>query len=487
MSSIEAGLVADALEASHDLHTNWREQTARRDAVCRRTLAGADLASAAGAIAIVDALSGQRIASWDLVMIPIIALLAKLLGRYDSDQATMRSSTLDEIPALCALGALWAVGCSLLTLALGDTHAGLGAGRSGALFLCVIALLVVLRTTARIATRALVRHERILIVGSAEAREGLARSLGADPGALVEVVGFLPLEDERRRGDDWDGPERRRRSRGFADLSAVAGELEVDRVLLLPTTADSELMLEAITDTLTLGLDVSIVPRLFEVVGSAVEFDIVGGVTVLGVRRPDLNRSSRALKRTMDILGAGLGLVLLSPLFFVIAIAIKLDTRGPVFFRQERVGREGRRFRMLKFRSMIDDAAALQASLEALNETDGLFKIADDPRVTRTGRIVRRLSLDELPQLINVLAGDMSLVGPRPLVVDEDRLIEGRHRRRLLLAPGMTGPWQVLGPARPPLADMVKTDYLYTTTWSLWTDVKILIRTLAHMTARRGR
>jgi lipopolysaccharide/colanic/teichoic acid biosynthesis glycosyltransferase len=141
---------------------------------------------------------------------------------------------------------------------------------------------------------------------------------------------------------------------------------------------------------------------------------------------------------------------------------------------------------MFKFRSMYDGAEAQRAALETLNETDGLFKVTADPRVTRVGRLLRKTSIDELPQLINVLLGNMSLVGPRPLVVDEDRLVEGRHRDRLQLPPGMTGPWQVLGPSRPPLSEMVKTDYLYAANWSLWTDVKILMRTFAHVLAQRG-
>jgi lipopolysaccharide/colanic/teichoic acid biosynthesis glycosyltransferase len=204
------------------------------------------------------------------------------------------------------------------------------------------------------------------------------------------------------------------------------------------------------------------------------------------VRRPGLSRSSRAIKRTMDVIGACIGLFILFPVFAAVALAIKLDTPGPIFFRQLRVGRDGRVFKMVKFRSMVDGAEAKRAALEALNETDGLFKITADPRVTRVGRFLRRTSVDELPQLLNVIYGDMSLVGPRPLVVDEDRLVEGHHRERLQLAPGMTGPWQVLGPTRPPLSEMVKTDYLYATSWSMWTDIKILLRTMSHVTSRRG-
>jgi lipopolysaccharide/colanic/teichoic acid biosynthesis glycosyltransferase len=280
----------------------------------------------------------------------------------------------------------------------------------------------------------------VLIVGSSLARERLAQSLASDPGARIEVVGFLPLEDERRVISDWGARSRRRRHVSFEDLEKMVAELDIHPLFLIPTSADNETMLDAVSRTTALGMKVSIVPRLFEVVGSAVEFDTVGGVTVLGVRRPGLSRSSRAVKRTMDVIGSALGMVVLGPF----------------------------------------------AALEALNETDGNFKLTEDPRVTRIGRLLRRTSIDELPQLINVFRGDMSLVGPRPLILDEDRLIEGRHRERLQFAPGMTGPWQVLGPRRPPLGEMVKTDYLYAANWSLWTDIKILLRTIAHVAAQRG-
>jgi len=177
----------------------------------------------------------------------------------------------------------------------------------------------------------------------------------------------------------------------------------------------------------------------------------------------------------------------LAPLFAVIVAAIKLDTRGPVFFRQTRVGRDGERFEIRKFRSMVCGADAQKAGLRGRNEAaGGLFKIAEDPRVTRVGRVLRRRSLDELPQLVNVLRGEMSLVGPRPLVADEDEQILGMDRRRLHLTPGMTGHWQILGSSRVPLAEMVKLDYLYVAGWSLWSDVKILLRTIPLVWARRG-
>jgi lipopolysaccharide/colanic/teichoic acid biosynthesis glycosyltransferase len=207
----------------------------------------------------------------------------------------------------------------------------------------------------------------------------------------------------------------------------------------------------------------------------------------MGVRRFELTRSSAAVKRAFDLVGAALGLLAIAPLMVVILIAIKLDGGGPIFFRQRRVGRHGRHFDMLKFRTMVPGADAMKDSLRDRNEAqEGLFKIADDPRVTRVGKLLRRSALDELPQLLNIFKGEMSLVGPRPLVVDEDQRVEGWYRRRLELKPGMTGPWQILGPARVPLREMGAIDYLYVANWSLWGDIKIMLRTVPHVLGRRG-
>jgi exopolysaccharide biosynthesis polyprenyl glycosylphosphotransferase len=456
-----------------------------RDAVFRRLLAIADLAAAAGALAIIGALTNRGIGAVSIATIPLIVAIAKMTGRYDHDEVVLRKSTLDEIPALLTLAGSFALAWSAVAFAASEQPHLRGAGVAG-LWISTASLLVVTRAAARAIGQLSAPLERVLIVGSAAARERLAHSLATDPGARIQVVGFLPLEDERRVVSDWGPRSRRKRNLSFDDLGALVHELDVHRVLLIPTSADNETMLDAVSRTTALGIKVSIVPRLFEVVGSAVEFDSVGGVTVLGVRRPGLTRSSRAVKRGMDVVGSALGLLVLAPLGALIALAIKFESRGPVFFSQLRVGRDGRTFRMVKFRSMIDGAEAQRAALDALNETNGLFKLQADPRITSVGRFLRRTSIDELPQLINVLRGDMSLVGPRPLVVDEDRLVEGRHRERLQFAPGMTGPWQVLGPARPPLSEMVKTDYLYAANWSLWTDIKILLRTVGHVAAQRG-
>ena len=207
---------------------------------------------------------------------------------------------------------------------------------------------------------------------------------------------------------------------------------------------------------------------------------------LLGVPQFGLSWSSTLVKRTTDVVGATLGLVLLSPLLVTIAVAVRVSSHGPVLFRQTRVGKRGREFRILKFRTMVAQAEEQKSSLRELNESEGLFKIEEDPRLTRVGRILRTFSLDELPQLVNVLRGEMSLVGPRPLVCDEDCRVFGWQRRRLEITPGMTGMWQVFGSSRIPLQEMVKIDYLYAANWSLWTDVKILLHTLAHVAGRRG-
>jgi exopolysaccharide biosynthesis polyprenyl glycosylphosphotransferase len=433
----------------------------------------------------VEIMTGKGYAAASIATLPLMVALAKISGRYDHDEVVLRKSTLDEAPALLMLAAAYALSWSMVAFLVG-LKLDLGGGGVVVVWATSATLLVLFRAGARALAQLSAPPERVLIIGDSVARTRLAQSLACDPGAHIEVVGFLPLEDERRVHADWGPDSRRKRQLTFEDLGSVVQEFDVHRVFVIPTTADSETMLDAVSRTTALGVKVSIVPRLLEVVGSAVEFDTIGGVTVLGVRRPGLSRSSRAIKRAMDLFGAAVGLLLLAPFGLIAAIAIKLDSPGPVFFRQQRVGRDGHTFKMFKFRSMVDGAEAQRAALEALNETDGLFKLSSDPRVTRIGQLLRKSSIDELPQLINVLLGDMSLVGPRPLVVDEDRLVEGRHRERLQLPPGMTGPWQVLGPSRPPLSEMVKTDYLYAANWSMWTDIKILLRTFGHVLGQRG-
>jgi lipopolysaccharide/colanic/teichoic acid biosynthesis glycosyltransferase len=222
------------------------------------------------------------------------------------------------------------------------------------------------------------------------------------------------------------------------------------------------------------------VPRLFETMGGAVESDQVEGLPLLGMRGLSRTRSTLRLKRAMDVVVPAVALLLLAPLLVIVAAAIRIESRGPVLFRQRRIGRADEPFTLYKFRTMVSDADSLKPQLEHLNEAAGpMFKIRGDPRITRVGRILRNYSLDELPQLWNVLLGEMSLVGPRPLIPSESTQVIGRHRDRLELMPGLTGPWQVLGRSSISFDEMVKLDYLYVAEWSLWRDVKLLMRTAA--------
>jgi lipopolysaccharide/colanic/teichoic acid biosynthesis glycosyltransferase len=213
----------------------------------------------------------------------------------------------------------------------------------------------------------------------------------------------------------------------------------------------------------------------------------VAGLPLLHVEEPKFTGFRRVLKGAFDRSVAAVALLLLSPLFLVLTLAVRLTSSGPALFRQIRVGRAGSTFVMLKFRSMYADAEERLASLrEQSDHGEGvLFKMREDPRITRVGKFLRKYSLDELPQLINVFRGEMSLVGPRPLVLDEDARVTGYARARLHLTPGMTGHWQILGSARIPMDEMLGIDYLYVANWSLWLDLKILVRTVRHV-ARRG-
>jgi lipopolysaccharide/colanic/teichoic acid biosynthesis glycosyltransferase len=265
-----------------------------------------------------------------------------------------------------------------------------------------------------------------------------------------------------------------------ADAASIVARQGKGRPSAEPSDGD------IIKDVKSYGVEVSVLPEASRVAGSSVEFSHRTGMSLPGVEGFEIRRSSRVIKRCMDIAGSALALLALAPLFAVIAVAIRLDSRGPVLFRQLRAGRRGCPFEMFKFRSMIDGADQQKEALRHLNEADGVFKIAGDPRITRVGRWLRCVHLDELPQLINVVRGEMSLVGPRPLPLDEDRAIPGRYRKRQEVRPGITGYWQVLGSSRVPVKEMVQLDHLYVAKWSAWGDVKLMLRTIPVVIRHRG-
>jgi exopolysaccharide biosynthesis polyprenyl glycosylphosphotransferase len=234
------------------------------------------------------------------------------------------------------------------------------------------------------------------------------------------------------------------------------------------------------------GIDLVVAPQLTDVAGPRVHIRPVEGLPLLHVEEPKLSGMAWLFKNVMDRVLSAILLVLLVPLFLVIALVIKIGDRGPVFFKQSRVGREGKVFKVIKFRTMYPDAEERLAQLVDQNESDGLlFKIRDDPRITPIGRLLRRTSLDELPQLINVLKGEMSLVGPRPLPAEDGDFL-GDVRRRLLVKPGITGLWQVSGRSELSWDDAVRLDLYYVDNWSLAFDLIILWRTVGVVLARRG-
>ena len=231
-------------------------------------------------------------------------------------------------------------------------------------------------------------------------------------------------------------------------------------------------------------VQIDIVPHLVEALSPSMDIHSIEGLPLIGLRPARLARSSLLLKRAMDLTLSTVGLVVLTPVFALVAAAIKLDSRGPVFFRQVRMGRNERTFRIFKFRTMCADAEERKKSVAHLNRhtapgaDDRMFKISNDPRVTPVGRFLRRFSLDELPQLLNVLKGEMSMVWPRPLILEEDCFVSNLARHRLDLKPGITGPWQVLGRHEIPFEEMVELDYRYVTNWSLGGDLKLVLQTM---------
>ena len=454
----------------------------RRDSLFRRLLLLADVVAIVTAYLLTVALAPAAHPSWvALAGVPLLLLGAKVTGLYDRDEALLRKTTLDEAPRLFQLATLAAL---LAWLGGGGVLGGGLLSRASAvlLWMALAALLLVARGAARAAALRLTPAERCLFIGEERAAERIAAKLAGRGGVKAELVAAIGFDGAAPWSSDSFSELR------LAEVRYLADSLDVQRAIIAPSGDDGVDLLNLVRTLKAVGVRVSVLPRLLEVVGSTVEFDDLHGITVMGVRRFDLSRSSARVKRLFDSIGAAVGLALISPALAAIALAIKLDSRGPVFFRQVRVGRHGQRFRMLKFRTMVDGADAMKESLREYNEACGqMFKIAEDPRITRVGRWLRKCSLDELPQLINVARGEMSLVGPRPLVIDEDRHVQGWHRRRLELMPGMTGHWQILGgPARVPLKEMVAIDYLYVANWSLWTDLKILLRTVPHVLARRG-
>ncbi|MEA3345938.1 MAG: undecaprenyl-phosphate glucose phosphotransferase [Chloroflexota bacterium] len=353
------------------------------------------------------------------------------------------------------------------------------------------ALIVLLLSLSRLGKAWLWAHlrrkgigvERVLIVGAGEIGRTLMRHIVAQPELGYQIVGFV--DDDPQRGSTDIG--RFHALGGIPKLSHLIQEEEVDEVFItLPWTYHRKIL--AIVDQCEREqVRARIVPDLFQLSLSRVDVDNIGGVPVIGLREPKIGVWQRAFKRSLDLIVALAGLILFSPLFPLIGLAIKLDSPGPVLFTQTRVGRAGRSFTIYKFRSMREGAEEEKGELADLNEASGpIFKIQEDPRLTSVGRVLRRWSLDELPQLYNVLRGEMSLVGPRPPTPAEVAQYEDWHMKRLAAHPGITGLWQVSGRSELPFDEMVLLDIYYVENWSPALDAKILLRTVPKWLSGKG-
>jgi exopolysaccharide biosynthesis polyprenyl glycosylphosphotransferase len=323
------------------------------------------------------------------------------------------------------------------------------------------------------------RRRRAVLVGTGEHIAAVAGALRDAPHARVAVVGFVSLEPLPANG---------LRSLGsLADIDRVLDEERIDEVIIADPSFPQLEAVELVDRCHVRGVRVRIAPSTMEILIHRAEFVPGESVPLFELKPPVFEGVDYLLKRTFDVVGASLLLLLLSPVLVAIWLSVRLTSRGPAVYRSRRPGIGQVPFACLKFRTMHTDAEQQQADLEALNEASGpLFKIREDPRMTAVGRLLRRFSLDELPQLVNVLRGEMSLVGPRPLPERDFEMLEEWHRKRYLVLPGITGLWQVSGRSELDFDDLVHLDFLYLEHWSLALDLTILFKTIPAVFSRRG-
>jgi exopolysaccharide biosynthesis polyprenyl glycosylphosphotransferase len=475
-------LEAEDVDTSAPVETRGRAR--HRGTVLAKMLFAADSVAACAAAALAVAALGQ-VSYGGLAYVACATLLwpfaAFSIGLYRSDQLATWASAVTEVPR-------GFVAVLLITWPLYGIASLLPLHSEVVLTFLTVAGIAVLTGVARTVARAGVHRapdlrQRTLILGS-----------GLVAGQVVEKLhnnsqfGLIPVgivDDELHDIGSPDLPWLGR----FADLDAVIQDQQIDRVIIAFSRASHEQLLESIRACRDAGVSVDVVPRLFEFLDGVRALDQVGGLPLLSIGAPILTSASMAAKRVLDVVGSAAMIAVLSPVMVAVAIAIKTESRGPVFFRQRRAGRDNTSFELIKFRSMYVDAEQRKGDLAELNEADDgvMFKIRKDPRVTRVGGFIRRFSLDELPQLFNVLKGEMSLVGPRPLIFPETAALEENwHLRRLELRPGLTGPWQVYGRSQSPFQEMVRFDYQYVAGWSLARDIEILLATLPAVMSGRG-
>jgi len=463
-----------------------RRRARKRGAVLARMLVAGDLLAALTAAVIALFALGLADSVVQSVVYVLVAgavwpLVAFSIGLYRGDQLTAWASATSEVPRAF-------VAVMLITWPLFGIASLLGFEQDVALTFVTVTATAVLGGVSRTAVRAGLHRapelrQRTLILGSGVVAGQVVKKLKDNGQFGLIPVGMV--DDEIHDVGTPDLPWLGR----FGDLDKVIETQQIDRVFIAFSRASHEQLLESIRACRDAGVAIDVVPRLFEFLDGVQALDQVGGLPVLSIGAANLTSVSMAAKRALDLVGSLFAITLLSPLMILIAIAIKIESRGPVFFRQPRAGRRRSSFHLIKFRSMYVDAEQRKREFDDLNESrDGvMFKIREDPRVTRVGRFIRRYSLDELPQLFNVLKGEMSLVGPRPLIFPETAALDEHwHLRRLELRPGLTGPWQVYGRSQSPFQEMVRFDYQYVAGWSLARDIEILLETVPAVLSGRG-
>jgi exopolysaccharide biosynthesis polyprenyl glycosylphosphotransferase len=472
----------------------------------RRFVVAADLVAIALSIALVTALdpiAGAPDAAHTALMVafvPLWVLLAQGVGLYHVADRRLEHSFVDDLaPVLIATTIwIWLIVLADELLPLADRlHVLLAA----ALWLAIIALSLGLRAAARamVGRRDWFRRSAVVIGDAHGIDQVLARILRHPEWRLDVVAALRPAEQgvilERREGVRVRYGEALEATNGAdemrpGDIAHVVDDLGADRAIVAGGLQSLTERTNLIRGLIQHGIGVDYVSGEPETLYSAAVLHHLEGLPVLSVRPTRLTRTAASSKRVVDISISTTALVVLAPLFAFAAIGTRLSSLGPVLFRQQRVGRHGECFEMLKFRTMVDGADTMRDQVRPPGNGNGnggrMLKLRDDPRVTRFGARLRRWSIDELPQLWNVLRGDMSLVGPRPLPLDEAPLVKGHWVERMRMRPGITGPWQTHGRSDIPFEDMVKLDFTYVVGWSMREDLRLLLRTAGAVIRRHG-
>jgi exopolysaccharide biosynthesis polyprenyl glycosylphosphotransferase len=418
---------------------------------------------------------------WEVVVflasLPLWMFLFRVYGLYDRDDERTDHSTVDDLFGVFQVVSFGAWGLVVVEVLASFQHPPFT--RLVAFWALAVVLVPLFRALIRVVGRRNASYmQNVIIVGSGYVARLLESKIRKHPEYGLRVVGFV----DHDAGAALDGSGHVELLGTTENLRNLVEAHSIHRVAIAFSTDSHEQTLDVIRSIQDDDVQIDIVPRMFEVLGTNAQLHTIEGIPLVGLPIPRLSGSERFLKRSLDFVGATAGVIFLAPLFVASAIAIKLTSRGPIFFRQVRMGEGERTFRVFKFRTMVQNAEAIKPEVAHLNmhEGDGsrMFKVPNDPRVTKVGVFLRRWRIDELPQLLNVLRGEMSLVGPRPLILDEDQHVERWARRRLRLKPGMTGLWQVLGASDIPFDEMTKLDYLYVTNWSLREDLRLIMLTI---------